>query len=238
MDKLEKIKNSDALIKRLRIFRNFVIVLIAALLIIVVASGYVLAKKINSDKESQLPSAELSQSIFEQQNNDAVTPNGGYVEYYLFENHYSYDVSDSRQAFMGSTYFYSFDDTDSIVSVSEIRDNNMESAINLLSTDLNAGFSVGELKLLDKQQGYRNSWETNCLFMKAGNKNIVTYLAKVEEGIFAVTSFGEDGYENLVNYCLDVFDTFKVSNEWISEHETTTEETENIEPESDIEHLE
>lgn len=239
MDKLNEMNSSDARIKRLRICRNFIIFFLIIFLIAVIASTYALVQRLNSNKGDELPSGRLSQSIFEQQNNDAITPEGQYIEYYLYDNHYSYDVSDSKQALKGNTYFYSFnndeDYADCTMGISEIRDINLDASVSAVNSDLNAGFSIGSLKILDKQHGYRNGWETDCLFMTDGKNNVVSYFAKVEEGMFAVTAFGEIDFEDLIKDCLDVFDTFKVSDEWIAEHESTTEY---IESESDIEHLE
>lgn len=218
-------------IKRKAMVANILIVVL--LTIILFSLSHI--QNYDNSKQEEYPTGGLSLSIFESQNNEYEPNEELLLLYYLYNGHYVYDMYDVQAAKVGNSSFYKVSPTIT-VGITSVGSEFTQEPMNVLEDDLLAGFEISSVSIVSSEDGYRNGWSAAYRVFDAVKHNdavrCVAFIAKIEEGYFIISAFSsEETYESINNECIKIYDTVRVSEEWLENNaiETTepfvTEET-------------
>lgn len=218
----KKIKNA----KMTKVFLNVCIFFIIFGMAGVAVTAYT---KMNNEKKVEPPTPGLSNSIYDSQNNNYESESGMPNTFYIFNGHYAYDMTNAKVAISGSTSFYQLNKFVN-VSISSVKTEDGE-PFELFIEDMKSAFNVKSVKISEEGKGYRNGWTVEYAQWQVSDEENngvgVSYVASCDEGYFVVSTFTQlSAYElkDLINVCTKIFDSVRVSDQWIQRNKEETSE--------------
>ncbi|MCR5837040.1 MAG: hypothetical protein K6G88_11085 [Lachnospiraceae bacterium] len=219
--------------------------------VVIVSICVIQANQLKEEQPEVLPDGRLSHSIFELQNNEYNADNDMPIFYYINNGHYSYDMyADVQKADVNDSSFFAID---SDVTLGVTTCENADDSLEVLKRDIEEGFSVKDVEVVQETEGYANGWVAKFyLFVgKSGNADVngAAYVAQTEEGSFVVSAVGLKDFEWLQECARATYDTVHVTAEWIdnnveetsqmfiSEEESSEEISENVNTENTTEEI-
>lgn len=179
------------------------------------------------EKES-IPSSGLSQSIFDYQNNEYESSLDRYMQYYIANGHYAYDMDESQKADVGNSSFFKVSDTITVGITFCKGAQNIDLLISTLSEDTKKAFGITSLQIDETIDGYRNGFaSTYCVMSVTNDKSIkmLAYILKIDEGYVIISGFSRmDSYNNIYVQCLKLYDSLHVPEEWNKNNQEETSE--------------
>lgn len=223
-------------IKKLKFFVTLLgIITVFFIVTAIVALKLFIIEKNRIEKES-IPSSGLSQSIFDYQNNEYESSVDRYMQYYIANGHYAYDMDESQKADVGNSSFFKVSDNITVGITFCKGQQDLDSLINILGEDTEKAFGMSTLKLYESIDGYRNGFaSTYCILNVEHNKNIkmLAYILKIDEGYVIISGFStSDSYNNIYIQCLRLYDSLHIPEEW--ERNNIEETSKMFVPESTI----
>lgn len=212
--KIKNYKTAGSILSVL-IFFCFVVAVVAGV------GAYVTPSAENAD----YPDGQLSQSVFEHQNNEYVNIEELGMVYSICDGHYTYDMYSCQDAVVGNSRFFNFSNELNI-GVTVVDDS--QKPINVLAKDLNEAFGITNMTAVSSNSGYRNGWEVEYYVFDAlmGNDvvNGVVYIATIDEGYFLVGATAKGLTYDDIDYRSGlVFDSVHVSENWEEEYMAESE---------------